>query len=188
MRGACPANAGARPAATETPESRGTALRTSDDNSASAIAKPRLPCELRVKGPPPPDTGRKQLATVIPARALIARRLRRSQIGLWLSAFVGERRGHPAVEVRSAAGHYVRSMCDTIEQRMSLSRFGGCLYGPPHRDAISCRGSMTRTSTANVINGFREVRFVTPQAPEDLLTSVNTDACHGVASTSNPRF
>ena len=79
-------------------------------------------------------------------------------------------------------------VCNWLEQRMSLSRFGGCLYGPPHRDAISCRGLMTRTSTANVINGFREVMFVTPQAPEDLLASVNTDACHGVASTYNPRF
>ena len=36
---------------------------------------------------------------------------------------------------------------------------------------------MTRTSTANVINGFRDVVFVTPQVPADLLVSVNTDAC-----------
>ena len=37
-------------------------------------------------------------------------------------------------------------------------------------------------------HGFREVMFATRQTPEDVLASVNTDACHGVASTYNPRF
>jgi hypothetical protein len=40
-------------------------------------------------------------------------------------------------------------------------------------------------STANAIIRVKEVM---PHAPEDLPVRTNMDACHGVASTYNPRF
>ena len=136
---------GARPAATETPESRGIAVRTSDDNSASAIANLRLPCELRVEGPPPPHIGRKRLATGIPARALIARRLRRSQSGLWLSAFGGERnwssRGRRALGGRPLCSadlrHHRRTGSFRRRERRRADRAAGALRNRP--TGTSCR-------------------------------------------------
>ena len=81
--------------------------------SASAIVNPRFTCELRVMVAATrfkEDTS----SNCHTARGLIARRLRRSQIGRWLSASVGERNwssgGRSALRGRALC-------CDTITER-----------------------------------------------------------------------
>ena len=81
--------------------------------SASAIVNPRFTCELRVMVA---ATRFKEetSSNCHTARGLIARRLRRSQIGRWLSASVGERNwssgGRSALRGRALC-------CDTITER-----------------------------------------------------------------------